>query len=137
MAVKAVRDDADNATQALQEASKSAGGKKATTATVKKAKEPAVSKSLLLDMHGHLEGLRASLSKDVAYDCERYLRGDINADLVVGIEVGELARLLALLSEGDRQILAAKEKAQKAVQVEAPMYAQEAMTDARTLEQDE
>ncbi len=137
VAVKAVRDDADNATQVLQEASKSAGGKKATAATVKKAKEPAVSKSLLMDMHGHLLGLRNSISADAARTAERFLKGEANADEFVVVEVGDLARLLALLSEGDRQILAAKEKAHKPEQLSAAMYAQEAMDDASTLEQGE
>lgn len=132
VAVKAVRDDADNATQALQEASKSAGGKKATTATVKKAKEPAVSKSLLLDMHGHLEGLRASLDAKAALTAEKYLKGEVSGEELVVIEVGDLARLLALLSEGDRQILAAKERAvaKSYSQASVPMVEQAPQDDA-------
>jgi hypothetical protein len=111
VAVAAIRDNKETATEVIKAAVKTADGKKATTKSVA---APTVAPSLLQDMYAILEPLRSGLTKDEAYDIENYLKGEKSKPRhsdYVQVPLEEWARLTALLAEGDRQL---KEKAQKA-----------------------
>lgn len=121
IAVKAVRADGENATATLKAAAEKAeknGSKKASSTTIK---EPAVSTSLLLDIHQIGVNLRSNIDKSAAAACESFLRGDLKPDSTITMPVRDVAMLLAALSEGERQVeqakAKAKAKAEKAKQI--------------------
>lgn len=109
LAVAAVRADKETATESLKAAAKTADGKKATAKTVAL---PSVAPSLLQDLYQMSGNIRRSLSVPTATAAEEFLRGARPGTDLVQIEVGHLARLVALQSEGDRQLTEKASKAQ-------------------------
>lgn len=103
-AIAAVRKGKDKATEQLTKDAKANADKA-------KPKPATVSKELFTDMYGHLEMVRKRMPIETAQKVKGYLGGSVLASTMVPIEVGELAKLMALLSEGDRQL---EEKALKA-----------------------
>lgn len=110
LAVAAIRENKETATETLKAAAEAADGKKATA---KNIAPPSVAPSLLKDMYDILAPLRSELTQDEATDIENYLKGEKNKPRhsdFVKVPLEEWARLTALLAEGDRQL---KEKAEK------------------------
>lgn len=98
-AIKAVRHDKGNATQALKRAA---------------APRPLMpTKALMDDMYIGLGDLFDSIPKQAKVMAHEYLKGNGKADNLVSIPVGELAKLMALKAEGERQIEAAAERKHK------------------------
>lgn len=108
VAVAAIRENKETATETIKAAVVAAEGKKATAKTIA---APSVAPSLLQDLYQMAGNIRRSLSVPTAAAAEEFLRGQRPATDVVEIEVGHLARLMALQSEGDRQL---EQKAAKA-----------------------
>lgn len=103
-AIAAIRKGKDTATEQLKKDAKANADKD-------KPKPPTVSKELFVDMYGHVTSIRKSLPIESARAAEEFLRGERAATDMVAIEVGELAKLMALLGEGDRQLEAKALKA--------------------------
>lgn len=116
-AVKAVRGGAEAATTQLKEVA---------TKNKEKAegKAPTVAPALLADLFTMTANIRRSLSVEVHAAATEFLKGERAATDMVSIEVGHLARLMALQDEGERQLeekaSKAKAKAEKAKQEEIP-----------------
>jgi len=103
-AIAAIRKGGDKQTEQLKAQAKANADKD-------KPKPPTVSKELFVDMYGHVAQIRGSMPKETAVAVGEFLNGSRAATDTVQIPVGELAKLMALLGEGDRQI---EEKAAKA-----------------------
>ena len=136
VAVKAVRADAENATALLAEAAAKAEQNGKTKATTNNIKPITIGTPLLLDLHQIGLNMRDNISKDVAAEAEKFLRGDIKGDVEVKMPVRDIAMLLALLRQGDDNIEKAKASAQakadKAKQLQIPEGADEPSGPART-----
>lgn len=98
-AIAAIRKGEGTATEQLQQDAKANANKEKPAA-------PKVPKALLGDMYGHLEHIRKAMPADTALAAKQFLRGERPANDMVQIEVGELAKLMALMAEGDRQMQA-------------------------------
>lgn len=98
-AIKAVRQGKENATETLKRAS---------------APKPLMpTKALMDDMYIGLTDLFESIPKQAKVMASEFLKGNGKADNLVTIPVGELAKLMALKAEGERQIEAAAERKHK------------------------
>jgi hypothetical protein len=103
-AVKAVREGAEAATAALK--TKAVENKEKAG-----PKAPQVAPSLLSDLFQMTGNIRRSLSPEVHAVAAGFLKGERKATDMVSIEVGHLARLMALQDEGERQLEAKASKA--------------------------
>lgn len=136
VAVKAVRADAENATALLAEAAAKAEQNGKTKATTNNIKPITIGTPLLLDLHQIGLNMRDNISKDVAVEAEKFLRGDIKGDVEVKMPVRDIAMMLALLRQGDDNIEKAKAtaqaKADKAKQMPIPEGSDEPSGPVRT-----
>lgn len=148
VAVKAVRSDAEGATETLKKAVEKAaeqGKKKANTTTEKKAKPFELGKPLLLDIHQIGLDIRGAIPKTAAAAAEEFLRGDRDGKELIQVPVREVALLLAALREGERQAeVAAKaadakkqKKAQTDIEDTAPKVDAEPVKRVDTLDEQE
>jgi hypothetical protein len=116
-AVKAVREGAEAATENLK--TKAVENKEKAG-----PKAPQVAPSLLADLFTMTANIRRSLSVEVHAAATEFLQGARPATDMVSIEVGHLARLMALQDEGERQLEVkaskAKSKAEAANQEPIP-----------------
>lgn len=112
---------------AIKAVRKSGGDAQAATKAIKQAAAPKPlmpSKPLMDDMYIGLGDLFHAMPKESKIAAQEFLKGDRKGTDMVQIPVGELAKLMALKAEGERQIEAAAErlakKAKKEAQQEIP-----------------